>query len=169
MRSPLENLIDLGINMAIKLFRLISIAIALSGCASTSGAYHNPTEKPRKIQDPAEELRTISLNKVRGYASETRLYLERNGQEATIAAAQDSAKRILKDPDSAKFQNLRIAEYDGGSVVCGEINAKNSYGGYVGYKQFVAGVSGATILDTSSTYPEINDTSNAGIYAACRY
>jgi hypothetical protein len=165
----LEKLIYLDINMTKKLLRSISIAIALSGCASTSGAYHNPTEKPRKIQNPEEELRKISLNKVRGYASETRLYLERNGQEETIAAAQDSAKRILKDPDSAKFQNLRIAEYDGGSVVCGEINAKNSYGGYVGYKQFVAGVSGATILDTSSRYPEINDTSNAGINAACGY
>ncbi len=145
--------------MTIKLFMPISIVIALSGCVSTGGVYQNPIEN----------LRTISLNEVRGYASETRLYLEKNGQDKTIAAAQDSAKRSLKDPDSAKFQNIRIAEYDGGKVVCGEINAKNSYGGYVGYKRFVAGASGATILDTSSKYPHINDASNAGINAACGY
>ena len=69
----------------------------------------------------------------------------------------------------AKFQNLRIADFDGGKVVCGEINAKNSYGGYVGYKRFVAGTSAATIYDTSSKYPDINDASNAGIVAACGY
>ena len=39
---------------------------------------------------------------------------------------------ILKDPDSAKIEvTLRSAE-----KICGRYNAKNSYGGYVGYKSF---------------------------------
>lgn len=145
--------------MTLKLFAPISIAIALTGCVSPSGVYQNPTQN----------LRTISMNEVRGYATEIRLFFEKNGQEKTIAAAQEAVKKGLKDPDSAKFQNLRITDYDGGKVVCGEINAKNSYGGYVGYKRFVAGTSAAIVYDTSSKYPDINDAYNAGIVAACGY
>lgn len=37
-------------------------------------------------------------------------------------------KGSLKDPDSAKFQNINGA--------CGEVNAKNSYGAYPGFKKF---------------------------------
>ena len=42
----------------------------------------------------------------------------------------------LKDPDSAKFRNERV----GGhliTVVCGEVNSKNSLGGYVGYERYI--------------------------------
>lgn len=145
--------------MTLKFFVPISIAIALTGCASPSGVY----------QSPIQNLRTISMNEARGYATETRLFFEKNGPEKTIAAAQDAAKKGLKDPDSAKFQKLRIADFEGGKVVCGEINAKNSYGGYVGYKPFIAGTLAATIYDTSSEYQDINDASNAGIIAACGY
>ena len=143
--------------MTLKFLVPISIAIALTGCASPSGVYQNPTQN----------LRALSMKEVRGYATEIQLFFEKNGQEKTITAAQDAAKKGLKDPDSAKFQNLRIADFDGGKVVCGEINAKNSYGGYVGYKRFVAGTSVATIYDTSSKYPDLNDAFNAGIVAAC--
>jgi len=36
----------------------------------------------------------------------------------------------LKDPESAQFRN----QYG----LCGEVNAKNAYGGYVGYRRFIA-------------------------------
>lgn len=42
---------------------------------------------------------------------------------------QDVVKSLLKDPNSAEFQNM-----DG---VCGEVNSKNSFGGYTGFKKFV--------------------------------
>ncbi len=42
---------------------------------------------------------------------------------------------ILKDPDSRKVEFLRTPK---GSLVCGTINAKNSYGGYTGKKPFTA-------------------------------
>ncbi|WP_298146319.1 hypothetical protein [uncultured Acinetobacter sp.] len=44
--------------------------------------------------------------------------------------AQGAVKQLLKDPDSAKFQNM-----DG---MCGEVNSKNSFGAYTGYQRFVA-------------------------------
>ena len=40
------------------------------------------------------------------------------------------------DPGSATFQTL--TEKIPGFVYCGEVNAKNRMGGYVGYKRFIA-------------------------------
>ncbi len=42
----------------------------------------------------------------------------------------------LKDPDSAMFKSLRVVEGKGGEALCGEVNAKNSYGGYTGFNRF---------------------------------
>ena len=41
---------------------------------------------------------------------------------------KDAAKESLKDPESTKFRNVK--------KYCGEVNAKNSYGGYTGFKRF---------------------------------
>ncbi len=50
----------------------------------------------------------------------------------------------LKDPDSVKFRNVAL-KHDGISTksgakldaLCGEYNAKNSYGGYAGFSKFI--------------------------------
>ncbi len=42
----------------------------------------------------------------------------------------------LSDPGSATFRAL--SEKSPGTVYCGEVNAKNRMGGYVGYKKFFA-------------------------------
>lgn len=43
----------------------------------------------------------------------------------------------LKDPGSAQFRKMKVIEQsDGSKSVCGEVNAKNSMGGYVGYRLF---------------------------------
>lgn len=41
----------------------------------------------------------------------------------------------LKDPSSVQFRNLRFLDQANGKV-CGEVNAKNSYGGYTGFTPF---------------------------------
>ena len=145
--------------MILKFFLPLSITIALTGCGAPGGVYQNPIQN----------LRTISINEVQGYATDMQEFFEKNGQAEPISAAQEAVKKGLKDPDSAKFQNLRLTDYGNGKVVCGEVNAKNSYGGYVGHKRFVAGTSSATIYSISSKYQNINEASNAGIIAACGY
>lgn len=47
--------------------------------------------------------------------------------------AKADVRKQLTDPDSAEFRNLRKLP---GEAVCGEVNAKNAYGGYVGFKHF---------------------------------
>lgn len=45
---------------------------------------------------------------------------------------------ILKDPESLKLSNLKAAEHESGIIiVCGEMNSKNSYGGYGGKQTFI--------------------------------
>lgn len=55
-----------------------------------------------------------------------------------LAGTRDAAVRPLKDPDSLVFRDACRIPADNGSVfVCGLANAKNSMGGYVGYRRFV--------------------------------
>lgn len=50
-----------------------------------------------------------------------------------IDAAKDRVTRDLKDPDSAKFRGVKAFP---NGVVCGEVNAKNSFGAYTGFRAF---------------------------------
>lgn len=62
------------------------------------------------------------------------------GYSALVAKAKKSISRDLKDPDAAKFRDIGIYKSTtgkGGVSVCGEINAKNSYGAYVGFRKFL--------------------------------
>jgi len=60
------------------------------------------------------------------------------------AIRQVKAKLIedFKDPSSVQYRNVVVSEFervDGkgkGRMVCGEVNAKNSFGAYVGFKRF---------------------------------
>lgn len=52
-----------------------------------------------------------------------------------VARAKVAIAATMKDPASAQFQSLFVS----GSalpVLCGEINGKNSYGGFVGFRRF---------------------------------
>lgn len=46
------------------------------------------------------------------------------------ASSSIALKKFLKDPDSAEVRNHK------GN--CGEVNSKNSFGGYTGFKRFIA-------------------------------
>lgn len=50
-----------------------------------------------------------------------------------LATIKQAFSDRLKDPYSVKLKDVQIKE-DG--TVCGEINAKNSYGAYTGYTRF---------------------------------
>lgn len=68
----------------------------------------------------------------------------------------------LKDPDSAQFRNLRVVS--GGAALCGEVNAKNSYGGYNGFKSFVADSEGVAWQGDGSTPSETYKQYNHNTY-----
>ncbi|WP_208348649.1 hypothetical protein [Pseudaestuariivita rosea] len=59
--------------------------------------------------------------------------------ETTLATARNTLTVGLnfKDPAAAQFRNERVYRMaTGGTVVCGEVNGKNSFGAYVGFKPY---------------------------------
>ena len=57
---------------------------------------------------------------------------------ATQSRVESIVKTGMKDPDSAQFRHA-LAWRDGADSVvwCGEVNAKNAFGGYVGFRRYV--------------------------------
>jgi hypothetical protein len=50
-----------------------------------------------------------------------------------LKRAEQAIRDTLLDPDSAQFKNLSLRS---NAEVCGEVNAKNRMGGYVGFRNF---------------------------------
>ena len=44
----------------------------------------------------------------------------------------------MYDSDAAEFRNVRVVSKEAGDVVCGEVNGKNRFGGFVGFRPFVS-------------------------------
>ena len=53
-----------------------------------------------------------------------------------ISAAEQAIADTLKDPLAAQFRSVTGYAAPNGVAVCGQVNGKNSYGGYVGFKRF---------------------------------
>jgi hypothetical protein len=64
-----------------------------------------------------------------------------------ILAAREIIKLELKDPDSVKYKEEMVF----GTVVCGQANAKNSYGGYSGFNRFM--VDNEVVIFEDKKYP----------------
>jgi hypothetical protein len=65
-----------------------------------------------------------------------------------VSPMKDKVLALLKDPQAAQFRNLT---YQGPwsptrGVLCGEVNSKNTTGGYVGFQWFMVSAAGAEIL-----------------------
>lgn len=84
------------------------------------------------------------------------LALGLSGCSSQEKATEELVKSALKDPESAKFKNV--------VGVCGEVNSKNSYGGYTGFKSFY-------ISDGVVVFREEGDDRNSfeyGLMAFCQ-
>ena len=62
---------------------------------------------------------------------------------ARKAEARAAVRARLKDPDSARFDLVRV-HADG---VCGTVNARNAFGGYAGPQRFVVTSAGRVFLE----------------------
>lgn len=75
--------------------------------------------------------------------SEDANYSDPTKQKSWILVSQDGVRSKLKDPGSAEFKESFFVMWKNTPVVCGQVNSKNSMGGYGGFQRFVA--SGASI------------------------
>lgn len=84
---------------------------------------------------------SISLILLLGYAQVSAAKLAKKSEADLIVDAQRQVADLMKDPESTKFRKSKIVKGDDSiDTLCGEINSKNSYGGYVGFKSFAVAV-----------------------------
>jgi hypothetical protein len=78
-------------------------------------------------------------------------YSDPGKQAAWIRVSEDAIRAKLKDPDSAEFRNVNFYAGGGVPMACGEVNAKNGFGGYTGFEPFVAAGSELAFLSSEMT------------------
>jgi hypothetical protein len=71
---------------------------------------------------------------------------------AEIKQVQAGVQASLKDPASAIFSGATLAakEANGDITACGLVNAKNSYGGYVGASPYIATMRNGIVVDSAT-------------------
>lgn len=71
--------------------------------------------------------------------------------DSRIGRAKDTVSRDMKDPASVQFRDVKATD----AAVCGEVNAKNSYGAYVGFRRFVVADGRARVdMDVTGLTPD---------------
>jgi hypothetical protein len=135
--------------MNIRIAVLAPIAMVLSACGGTTST--TPTTSS-----------TLSQQEI---------------EAAVIKTCQGSVKKQLKDPDSAKFSDWkawivthhdkppRVSNYhpENGDTLYsagGNVNAKNSFGGYVGYQMYGCDASVTKSDDVNALAYSLNDILN---------
>lgn len=102
-----------------------------------------------------------------GYFSEN---LAHANDSLNIAEAKKQVRLLMKDPSSTQFQGLKlVTNLKGIKSVCGLVNSKNSYGGYVGYKPFsyTPSTKAITFLGDYSTSIELQDEADKFASTGC--
>jgi len=51
---------------------------------------------------------------------------------------KQAVKGLLKDSGSAKFRGIEYVRFKSGGFICGEVNSKNSFGGFSGWQHFIS-------------------------------
>lgn len=74
-----------------------------------------------------------------------------------ITKAKTALAQNFKDPRSAQWRGVFISYEDPLRYLCGEVNAKNSYGAYTGFKRFFT-------LEMNSILSQVESEENAPIF-----
>lgn len=110
---------------------------------------HAATKEPftcEKIKDKTTRLSCIESREDKTKEN------DRLAEKLKIESAEQAEKKVLndfvektkqilvrtfKDPQSTQYENLTVTKNMlGYTSLCGSVNSKNSYGGYVGFKKF---------------------------------
>lgn len=102
-----------------------------------------------------ERIAQIAAEKLEQEQTKQAEVIKQVREKKVIEEYKSVALSSLKDPSSAVFRNIKIAEsprtIESAAItyeICGEVNAKNGFGGYVGFRGFVVTSSGLTAPTT---------------------
>lgn len=86
---------------------------------------------------------------------------EEDYQETADYHQEDGAKALIKaklrDPDSAQFSNIRISDKGTATVVCGNVNSNNGFGGKAGAQRFISNGGSLAFLEEELEPAEWNE------------
>lgn len=108
---------------------LIFVAIFIVGCGKSQA---------ERIKEQAANTQATQAIEMQRKADQV-AKAQKTEQDIQLIAFQAS----LKDPDSAKIRNVHSGKVasdlnpEGVTATCGEVNAKNGFGGYTGFEGFV--------------------------------
>ena len=98
--------------------------------------------------DPARGQKKDIIDSLNGMIELNMIFFKDAEDEEIIKSAREDLIYNFKDPGSAIFRNEKIIHSEIGIYVCGEVNAVNSYGAYVGFlPYFSAGISSYTMTN----------------------
>ncbi|MBV5305544.1 MAG: hypothetical protein J0652_02500 [Desulfobulbaceae bacterium] len=69
---------------------------------------------------------------------------------------QEEITKRLRDAKSAQFSGVFVSRNSGAPVVCGMVNAKNGFGGYVGFERFIGSGNILGILESDMKAGEMD-------------
>lgn len=132
---------------------IVFLVIALTGCADSYTQRLQQQAQQQEQQRRAKQAQLDEIIATSGRTADFGIY-PKNYQDIVKAYF---AQR-LKDPESARYTNFRAPAKDVQSDVstmqitygystCVDINAKNSYGGYVGARQYWLFIRNGQIID----------------------
>lgn len=111
---------------------LAATVVAIAACSPAPAPREiNPTNEPQGVNGPgpaAPEPNVADL-------------------AAHQVAAKAGMKAALREPGSAKYQDVQAYPLGDGYVFCGKVNAKNGFGGFTGFERFV--VAGSVVATES--------------------
>lgn len=124
--------------LAIIIFGSMGIAIFSGGFNTSSNSGSNNYTTSSKAASASNSQPTSNRAMFVANPAKAQAWMERD--KSTVEA-------ILKDADSAKFENVYISFMQDSPVTCGKVNAKNGFGGYSGFTEFIAAKSaGITVV-----------------------
>lgn len=114
-----------------------SVVMVMTAVTGLSGCVVDDQAQRRQLylaeQEQIQQKQRVEAAEKVKYAREHKVAMTKELQVAFETAVKSS----LKDPDSATFRHFgAFKDADGGLRECGEVNSKNSYGGYVGFTRF---------------------------------
>ncbi|MBF5006011.1 hypothetical protein [Diaphorobacter caeni] len=108
------------------------------------------TRELERVHDGRHVLTPAELARQRAAMREGQAQTERIAK-GDYADFLKTAKRVItdkfKDPESTRFRDLYFSNAGGMPTLCGQLNSKNSYGAYVGYRGFYYN-SGSAAVET---------------------
>ena len=128
------------------LTKVVGRAIWLANIAAPD-ANPDPTTISLNESDPAPTVVCDRLL-IAGALTALSAAAQDKGHGAFVAQAKEVVTKNFKDPEGARFRNLAVYRSNTGSLaLCGEVNAKNGFGAFVGYRAFLATVENASLRE----------------------